>query len=143
MKGKVEKFLDVPDSRMKRSGAALRKGFPIACFSGCYPVACGFNDGTRGGWCTGLIWNANDLDCIRLCVNTAGTKGREDVTVDLHMTPTEAIEIGSFLLTAAQAALQHNSEYKAHHDHMVRMRENGDFGQHGELPPEDNGQQEE
>ena len=95
----------------------------------CMPVNYQVSKKNLGGSCSGIIHNANNLDCIRHCMFIEdlelGHEG-ELIIQENYMTPDEALQQARTLIHAAEAALNNSSEYHAHYLKLCEIVESGE-----------------
>lgn len=90
----------------------------------CMPVK--FKMGiNKQGWCSGLIYKCDNMDCIRLCQFYIDGEKRQCYW-EQFMTPNEALEVAEDLMVAVQAVFSNTSHYKKHWELLCRRRRSGD-----------------
>ena len=124
------KFIDSLDRQPRQNMSRARKKVVLCPFpDGCYPVS--YYIGTNGaGHCCGMMTKATNLDCVRMCVfsekldGEVAVKGKMEYT-ERFMTPTEAMSLARALVSAAENAIEFNSEYRRHFEHLCDVRKDG------------------
>jgi hypothetical protein len=115
-------FLDkVNKCDIKAGDKARLKECPYP--DGCMPVDMKMGNNSQG-YCCGLIYKSDNLDCIRFC--EWYIVDNEQELLERFMTPNEAISQAKALLTAVSTSLWSNSEYRHHWDLLCRRRNRGD-----------------
>lgn len=115
------KFIDLFKGKERRGPRAARKQIAGQCPypKRCYPMKYSIGKNSAGA-CAGLISDADDLDCIRLCIFYKNESELE--LIEHFMTPTEATSVASVLITAAENAMEFNSGYKEHYEYLCDVR---------------------
>ena len=116
------KFIDLLKARDRRSGKRHKL---CPCPRGCFPVEYTWDENMCGmGFCVGLRYTVEDLDCISMC--TFPTSKGKRKRVCFLMTPNEAIDIARCLLETVSWSLEYASSYEVHRQHLSEaMKEKG------------------